>query len=449
MSSAARLKIAIVGSGISGLSAAWLLHPSHDVVIYEKAGRVGGHSNTVSVTVGGARVPVDTGFIVFNPFTYPNFVELLRVLGVESCDTDMSFAVSLEDGRIEYSGAGLTGLFGQPSNLVRPRFWGMLADLVRFYRRAARDARGQAGGASTLGAYLAAGRYGAAFRDHHVLPMASAIWSAAPADILDYPAAAFLRFHDNHGLLRLMGRPIWRTVVGGSQAYVARMIAPMKDRLRLGAGARRIERLNGRVVVTDSRGERDVFDHVVVAAHADEALAMLADADGRERSLLGAFRYSRNAAFLHTDERLMPQRRSVWASWNAVSGATAPERASVTYWMNRLQPLPTSANVFVTLNPERPLRPGSVLHSEAYDHPVFDAAALGAQQRLWSLQGVRNTWFCGAHFGAGFHEDGLQAGLAVAEQLGGVRRPWRVAGESSRIALAPAAPTPEPREIAA
>jgi len=279
--------------------------------------------------------------------------------------------------------------------------------------------------------------------------MASAIWSAAPAAILDYPASAFLRFHDNHGLLRLTGRPIWRTVVGGSQAYVSEMIAPMRDRLRLGAGVARIERVNGRVVVTDRRGEREIFDHVVVAAHADDALAMLADADSHERALLGAFRYSRNIAVLHTDEGLMPRRRSVWASWNFIGDCAAPERASVTYWMNRLQSLSTKTNVFVTLNPTREPRADTVLNRELYDHPLFDAAAIGAQKRLWSLQGARNTWFCGAHFGAGFHEDGLQAGLAVAEQLGGVRRPWRAPNESSRIVLGPVAPSPQEAEIAA
>jgi hypothetical protein len=449
MTSGARMKIAVVGSGISGLAAAWLLNRDHEVALYEQARRVGGHSNTVPVEIEGASVPVDTGFIVFNPSTYPNFVELLRVLGVKSREADMSLAVSLDGGGVEYSGSGLTGLFAQPSNLVRPRFWRMLADLVRFYRRATRDARNPAEDDLTLGVYLAQGGYGAAFRNHHILPMASAIWSAAPAAILDYPAAAFLRFHDNHGLLRLTGRPIWRTVVGGSQAYVSQMIAPMGDRLRLGAGVERIERVNGRVVVTDRRGERDIFDHVVVAAHADDALTMLVDADPSERASLAAFRYSRNIAVLHTDESLMPRRRSVWSSWNFIGDSAAPERASVTYWMNRLQSLPTKTNIFVTLNPTREPRAGSVLCRESYDHPLFDAAAIGAQKRLWSLQGARGAWFCGAHFGAGFHEDGLQAGLAVAEQLGGVRRPWRVANESSRIALTPVALAPKAAELAA
>jgi len=428
------MKIAVVGTGIAGLSAAWLLQPRHDVTVYEKNRRVGGHSNTVSVRLAGADIRVDTGFIVYNPVTYPNFVELLRVLDVESQDTDMSFSVSLKGGTIEYSGSGLAGLFSQRSNLVRPRFLGMLIDLVRFYRRATRDARNPSTGDKTLGEYLAEGRYGATFRDHHILPMASAIWSAAPAEILGYPATAFLRFHDNHGLLRLTGRPIWRTVVGGSREYVARLAEPLAGRIRAGAGAALIERIGGRVIVTDGRGERDVFDRVVVATHADEALALLANPSPRERSVLGAFRYSRNDAWLHGDETFMPRRRAAWASWNWVSDLEAPRRVCATYWMNSLQRLPIRRNVFVTLNPQRP--PRSALGIESYDHPIFDAAAIRAQKELWSLQGAGGVWFCGAHFGAGFHEDGLQAGLAVAEQIGGVRRPWRIANESSRIVVA-------------
>lgn len=442
MASTARLRIAVLGTGISGLSAAWLLNPRHDVIVYEKAGRVGGHSNTVQARVEDGIVPVDTGFIVYNPHTYPNFVELLRVLAVDSQPSDMSFAVSLASGGIEYAGSNLFSLFGQPSNLIRPRFWAMLADLRRFYRNAPRDARRIHEEHLSLGEYLAKGRYGDAFRDHHILPMASAIWSAAPAEIMTYPAAAFIRFHDNHGLLQLRGRPIWRTVTGGSREYVSRLARPMASRIRCGAEAVRIERTDGRAIVVDSRGERDVFDHVVVATHADEALAVLGDASEDERALLGAFRYSRNLAVLHTDESLMPRRRAVWSSWNYIGGQdSAPERVSVTYWMNRLQNLPTRTNVFLTLNPRRRPRDGSVLEVERYDHPLFDAAAIAAQKRLWSLQGRRNTWFCGAYFGSGFHEDGLQAGLAAAEALGGVRRPWSVANESSRIWL-PARPAP-------
>jgi hypothetical protein len=450
MTSRTRLKVAVVGTGISGLSAAWLLHPHHEIVVYEKADRIGGHSNTVQALIDGRNVPVDTGFIVYNPDTYPNFVELLRVLDVESEASDMSFAVSLDDGRVEYSGHGLGGMFAQRSNLFRPRFWRMLADILRFYREAPHHARSLREDGPTLGDYLTACGYGDAFRDHYVLPLASAIWSAAPCEIMAYPAAAFLRFQDNHGLLRWRDRPDWRTVKGGSQSYVSRLTKSFAAQIRTGAAIARIERAAGKAIIVDRSGARETFDHVILATHANEALALLPDASEDERALLGAFRYSRNEAILHTDETMMPHRGAVWSSWNATgASAPAPERASVTYWMNRLQNLPTKRNLFITLNPTRALREGSVLRVESYDHPLFDDAAIAAQKRLWGLQGARNTWFCGAYFGAGFHEDGLQSGLAAAEQLGGVRRPWRVAGESSRISLAPSAPAEPNWEAAA
>jgi uncharacterized protein len=441
MGSGSRLRIAVVGTGVAGLSAAWLLARRHDVVVYEKADRIGGHSNTVLMRVDGRDIPVDTGFIVFNPRTYPNFVELLKALDVKTQPSDMSFAVSLHDAKIEYAGANLFSLFGQPSNIVSPRFWGMLADVARFYRRAPLDARRIHEDHLSLGEYLAAGGYGEAFREHHIVPMASAIWSATPAEIMTFPAAAFIRFHDNHGLLQFHGRPAWRTVSGGSTEYVSRIGLSLAGSIRYGTGAARIERNASGATIIDDGGDRDQFDHVVLACHADEALALVAEPTEDERALLGAFRYSRNLAVLHTDESLMPRRRGVWASWNYIGGEDrAPERVCVTYWMNKLQNLPTKTNVFVTLNPSRPPREESVIETIAYDHPLFDAAAIAAQKTLWRLQGARNVWYCGAHFGSGFHEDALQAGLAVAEQLGGVKRPWSVAGESSRIWLAPRQP---------
>jgi predicted NAD/FAD-binding protein len=430
-----RLHIAVVGTGISGLAAAWLLSHRHEVTVYERADRIGGHSNTVLASLDGRLVPVDTGFIVFNRRTYPNLVALFEHLGVPTCPSEMSFGVSLDGGALEYAGGGPIGLFGQPSNLLRPAFWSMLADIIRFYRSAPADAATLDEGTS-LGAYLDARGYGAAFRDDHLLPMASAIWSASPAEMLSYPAASFIRFHDNHGLLQLRERPAWETVLGGSREYVARLAAPLAGRILLDRGVRSVRRLEDSALVEDDRGDVRRFDHVVMAGHADDALAALADPSHNERALLGAFRYSRNLAVLHTDESFMPKRRAVWSSWNFVGsrgiGGDAP---CVTYWMNRLQKLGTSRPVFVTLNPPRPPRAGTILHSEVYEHPLFDATACAAQRQLWLLQGVRNTWFCGAHFGAGFHEDGLQAGLAVAEQLGGVRRPWQVPNESGRIVV--------------
>ena len=431
-----RLKIAIVGTGISGLSAAWLLSQRHEVTIFERAERVGGHSNTVVATVDGRSIPVDTGFIVFNRKTYPNLTALFDLLKVPTQPSNMSFAVSLGDGALEYSGGGLSGLFGQPSNLLRPRFWSMLFDVLRFYRNAPHDIERSDELQISLGEYLDRGKYGEAFRDDHLLPMAGAIWSALPTAMLEYPAAAFIRFHDNHGLLQVRDRPAWETVVGGSQSYVKRLCAPFADRIRLNVGVRNVLRLSDRVIVTDAHGTSEAFDHVVMASHADEALATLADPSPRESQMLGSFRYSRNLAVLHTDQSMMPRRRAVWSSWNYIgSRAILGDTICVTYWMNRLQNLDTKTPVFVTLNPPRPPRAGTLLHSEVYDHPIFDAQAMDAQRKLWLLQGDRHTWFCGAYFGAGFHEDGLQAGLAVAEQLGGLRRPWQVPNESGRIVL--------------
>jgi hypothetical protein len=427
-----KLNIAVVGTGISGMAAAWLLHQRHHVTVFESERRAGGHSNTVTVRRGGRDIAVDTGFIVYNEVTYPNLVALFDHLKVPTQVSDMSFAASLGDGALEYSGANISGLFADKRNLFRPRFWSMLRDLYRFYREAPRDLPMLSEVHMTLGDYLDAGAYGAAFRDDHLLPMAAAIWSAPPGKILDYPAASFIRFHDSHGLLRLRNRPQWRTVTGGSRAYVERLTQAYQDRIRLGAGVSALHRGPDGVKIRDRSGTITAFDHVVIASHADQALAILDDPSAEEQKLLGAFRYSDNVAVLHSDPALMPRRRAVWASWNYI-GAANEACPTVTYWMNALQGLPPDAPLFVTLNPQRP--PRDQHHREVYQHPLFDAAAIAAQAELWSLQGRRNTWFCGSYFGAGFHEDGLQAGLAVAEALGGPRRPWRVNNESGRIAL--------------
>jgi predicted NAD/FAD-binding protein len=425
--------IAVIGSGISGLSAAWLLSQRHRVTVYEQDRRIGGHSNTVTVQGETGPVAVDTGFIVYNEATYPNFIALLDRLGVATQPTDMSFAVSLAGG-LEYSGNNLAGLFAQKRNLLRPRFWSMLNDLRRFYRDASKDAW-RIDDAITMRDYLDAGCFGAAFRDDHLLPMAAAIWSAPADKILDYPAASFLRFHDNHGLLKLRDRPVWRTVVGGSRAYVKQLSRPFAGRIRIGTLAFQVERHPDTVVIRDSSGDAATYDEAVIATHADQALRLLQNPSADERNLLSAFRYSANAAILHSDRSLMPRHRATWSSWNYLEeqGRRDCQSPVVTYWMNLLQHLPAGKNFFVTLNPER--EPRDIWHSETYEHPLFDAGAMAAQRRLFTLQGRNHTWFCGSYFGAGFHEDGLQAGLAVAEAVGGVRRPWTVANESGRIYL--------------
>jgi hypothetical protein len=431
------LDIAVIGSGISGLAAAWLLSQRHRVTVYEADGRPGGHSNTVQVTgPGGRPVAVDTGFIVYNESAYPNLTALFAHLGVATQPSEMSFAVSLDDGALEYSGSGLRGLFAQPANLVRPRFWAMLRELVRFYREAPADAARF--GLQPLDSYLDARGYGRAFRDDHLYPMAAAIWSTPAARVGDYPTEAFVRFCENHQLLSLGDRPAWRTVTGGSARYVARLIEGIGEPLRLDSAAVEVRRdARGVVVRTEGAAAPRHFDHVVIATHADQALRLLPDPSAAETRLLGAFGYSRNRAVLHSDPALMPRRRAVWSSWNYAADRRRAEAPCVTYWMNRLQGIADDTPLFLTLNPVREPAPGHMLRSEVYEHPVFDPRAMRAQDELWSLQGQRRTWFCGAYFGAGFHEDGLQAGLAVAEALGGVRRPWNVAGESDRIRLRP------------
>lgn len=438
------LDIAVVGSGIAGLSAAWLLSRRHRVTLYEGAARFGGHANTVSVSGAAGPMAIDTGFIVFNEKTYPNLTALFRHLKVETRPTDMSFAVSRNDGGFEYSGGDLKGLLAQPQNLLRPRFWSMMRDLLRFYAQAPREmARLEAEGTS-LGAYLSARGYGSAFRDDHLLPMASAIWSTPTDRIGEYPAGAFLRFCANHGLLQLTGRPAWRTVTGGSSSYVYRMLGEISGRIHSDRRIRRVTRLPGGISLLDESGEETQHDHVVIATHAHQARAILADADRREAALLSAFGTTANTAVLHTDASLMPRRRGAWAAWNFCEQPGKGDGAPfLTYWMNRLQGLSSTQNYFVTINPPRPPAPGTLLHTEDYAHPLFDAASLAAQKRLWEIQGRRRTWFCGAWFGAGFHEDGLQAGLAVAEALGDVRRPWQVAEPSGRIHL-PASPAWRP-----
>lgn len=427
------LTIAVVGAGITGLSAAWLLSQGgHKVTLFEKDARLGGHAN--SVALPGRALCVDTGFIVYNEANYPNFTALMAELGVATQEADMSFAASLQGGRVEYASNDLAAFLGGGRNLLSPRFWSMALDIVRFYKTAKADVD-RGGETRTLGAYLDARGYGEAFQCDHILPMAAAIWSSSLTDMRAYPLEAFVRFFSNHGLLRLANQPAWRTIVGGSGAYVAALTKRLNAEVVAACPIRRVRPVAGGVEVHDQHGGARLFDRVLIAAHADQALAMLDAPDEAQTRLLCAVPYRANRAVLHSDPSFMPKQRRAWASWNYV-GERAGEGCAITYWMNRLQKLNTPAPLFVTLNPTR--EPQGVMWEGMYEHPCFSIEALRAQREIWSIQGRDGVWFAGAWLGAGFHEDGLQAGLAAAEAMGGVRRPWSVAAESARLALPPA-----------
>ena len=438
------LDIAIIGGGIAGLGAAWLLDRHHRVSLFEAGPALGGHSHTVSVDDGGRELAIDTGFIVYNAPNYPNLVALFEHLGVATHASDMSFAASLDDGQFEYAGSNLAGLLAQPRNLLRGRFWRMLLDIMRFYREAPGYLAGPDADLS-LHELLTRHTYSHAFSRDHLLPMAAAIWSSSAADIRHYPARAFIQFGMNHGLLQLRDRPQWRTVVGGAREYVRRLRAQLHGDVLTNATVQAIERLPHAVGVVMANGQLQYFDQVVIATHADQALSLLKTPSDNERNVLGAFRYTRNSAYLHTDASLMPRRRRAWASWNflARTQSNAGTAQCVTYWMNRLQALASQQQWLVTLNPPTPPAAETIRYHTVYEHPQFDSAALAAQRALWTVQGVNRTWFCGSYCGYGFHEDGLQAGLLIAEQLGGVARPWGQPNQASRVPLPPtSAPRP-------
>ena len=410
------MRIAVVGSGISGLSVAWLLSRQHEVVLFEANSYLGGHTDTHDIEVEGKRLAVDTGFIVNNPVHYPLLTRLFDELGVASQATTMSFSVQDARSGLEYNATSLDGLFCQRRNLASPRFWGMLRDLARFYRQAP-ALLAQPGPGPSLGEYLEANRYGAAFRAQHLVPMASALWSSPAAAILDFPASYLVRFMANHHMLQLTGRPPWRVVRGGSRTYVNAMAARWDVRVRLTTPVRGITRdANGASVRSDAGSER--FDQVVLACHSDHALALLEDADVREREILGAIGYQANDTVLHSDASLLPRRRKAWAAWNAYLPADPLRACTVSYCMNLLQGLAVDTPLVVTLNRSEDIDPAKVLVRRAYRHPVHTHAAVAAQARKHEIQGMRRTWFAGAYWGWGFHEDGIRSGVDVATALG-------------------------------
>jgi uncharacterized protein len=409
------MKIAIVGTGISGLTAAHLLHRQHEITVYEAADRLGGHSHTVRVEDGGESCWIDTGFIVFNDRNYPHFERLLAELGVASQPSHMSFSVSDGNGGFEYSGTPW-GLFARPSHLLSPSFLGMLRDWRRFNREA-RELIGMNGTAPSLGCWLEQKGFSKHFVERLIVPQASAVWSADPEQMWSFPASFMAEFFDNHGMYSIRGRPRWRTVAGGSRRYVEAISAPWRERVRLAAPVRRIERLPGRVRIEADGCETEDFDEVVIATHSDQALALLADPSEAELEILGAIPYQRNEALLHTDASLLPRRRAAWSSWNFHLAEERPRRTTVTYWMNNLQRLRARREYLLTLNRPQAIDPEKVLRRFSYDHPVYTREGVAAQAKHAEISGARRTRYCGAYWGWGFHEDGVVSALRACEPL--------------------------------
>ena len=412
------MRIAIIGSGIAGLTCAHLLSRRHAVTVFEAADRVGGHTHTVDVQWRGQQYAVDTGFIVFNDWTYPQFIRLLQHLGVGSRETEMSFSVHDPLTGFEYNGHDLLSLFAQRRNLLSPGFWGMLRDVLRFNRQALADLDQQRiDGATTLGSYLRDNRYGERFIEHYIVPMGSAIWSMSRADMLHFPLQFFVRFCRNHGLLSVNQRPQWRVIEGGSRSYLAPLCQPFAKHIRLSCPVQRVSRDDQGVNVTWASGS-ERFDKVVFACHSDQALALLDAPSEQEQAILGAIRYASNDVVLHTDTRLLPRRRRAWASWNYRLGGSEQAPAALTYDMNILQGIDAPVTFCVSLNQTALIDPAQILARFEYAHPQYSLAAVAAQARQGELQGPLHSYYCGAYWANGFHEDGVLSALNVAGHFG-------------------------------
>ncbi len=414
------MRIAIIGTGISGLTAAWKLHRDHDLTVFEAAHYVGGHTNTIDVSLAGRQWAVDTGFIVFNDWTYPNFIALMDELGVASQPSDMSFSVKCERSGVEYCGSSLDRLFAQRRNLFSPGFLRMIRDILRFNRESPALLQGQDQELS-LGDYLAREGYSRRFIDHYIIPMGAAIWSTDPATMQSFPARYFVEFFSNHGMLSVNDRPQWRVIAGGSRSYVGPITAPYADRIQLNTPVVRVHRDASGVEVVTADGHRGRFDGVVFACHSDQALGMLAEPTAAEQEILGAIPYQANRAVLHTDESLLPRRPRAWAAWNYHVPRDPRDSVAVTYNMNILQTLDAPAQFLVSLNPTRDIDPSKIIREIDYDHPVYTPRGVAAQARREEISGPNRTAFCGAYWSYGFHEDGVKSGLAAADAV----RTWR------------------------
>lgn len=413
-------KIAVVGSGAAGLTAAYLLQDKYHVELFEKQSYFGGHANTVTVTDhDGVEYDVDTGFIVFNNKNYPNFTKLIKDLHVSYQESDMSFSYFSKDPYQLYSSDIPSGMFALKRNIFDVRFYHFLYSILGFNKQAIADVNKGIESTLTLREYLAQYSYPARLIDDYIVPMGAAIWSSSFNDILEFPAQTFLNFWNNHGLLQLSGRPQWYTISGGSRSYVSKIISSLKHKPKYNCGIKAITRTESHVVVKLADGVDYMFDHVVIATHADEALALLQDPSADEKKLLGAWSYSNNKTYFHTDESVLSSKKQSWAAWNYVkenNDLNVP--VSLTYWMNRLQRLPSKTPFLVTLNTQHPIQEDRIIKEFNYTHPIFSKKALDTQQQLPSLNGVKQTYFCGSYFKNGFHEDAVSAGVAVAQSLG-------------------------------
>lgn len=410
------MRLAIVGTGIAGLAAAHRLHPNHDITVFEAGDHIGGHTHTHDIELGGRNWAIDTGFIVFNDWTYPNFIALMDELGVESQPSSMSFSVRCEKTALEYNGTTLNTLFAQRRNLFSPSFHRMIRDILRFNREAP-GFLDSGDDHTRLGDYLTANRYRQEFRDHYIIPMGAAIWSAAPGDMLDFPARYFIRFFHNHGMLSVDDRPQWRVIRGGSRCYVEPLTAPFRERIHLNTPVMRIVRDEQGVTVQTTTGSEARFNAVVLACHSDQALAMLDEPTQVEREILGAIPYQENETILHTDASVLPRARRAWAAWNYHIPREARDRVAVTYDMNILQGLDAPETFCVSLNYRDRIDPDRILKRLTYHHPAYTPAGIAAQARHAEISGVNRTYYAGAYWGFGFHEDGVKSGLRVAEQI--------------------------------
>jgi len=405
------MKVAVIGSGIAGNVAAYKLRKEHDITVFESGSYVGGHTNTMDVYEDDRALAVDTGFIVFNDRTYPNFIRLLEEIGQESQPSEMSFSVQADDGRVEYSGSSLNGLFAQRKNLVRPSFYRMIRDILRFNRTTLPNVD-HLDGTETLRNYLLENGYSKEFIDHYLIPMAAAIWSAEPGSVLEMPVKFLIRFFANHGLLQISDRPVWHVIKGGSREYVNKLVAGHQDRIRLNNPVQSIRRTDDYVEVHSATGGSERFDYAFVACHSDQALSLLQDASPVEREVLGAIQYQSNEAILHTDASLMPKKQCAWAAWNYHIPRDSARHVAVTYNMNILQGLKANKQYLVTLHNDRHIDPGKVIRTVQYEHPVYSRESVAAQRRQSEINEDR-TFFCGAYWRNGFHEDGVVSALSA------------------------------------